>query len=493
MKNRLVPWQWLVVVLSFVFLSIIRLHEYDRIPTPGHAEELLYGWSGIYLIEEGVPQSWSTLDYPKENLVFDGIVGDKQNMFLPAKLYRPWLDEPPLYSLLSGGAAHLFGADRTKVLPPSYIRLPSVLASLASLVLVFVVGRQFFGFWAGFLALWIYGTSPIMVFGSRLSVPENIIALATIGILPIAFSYLKKPKWWVSYLSGILSAVLGLMKPTGFFVAPLMIFLAAKKKRWKDVIIIAGLMALGVIIFIAYGNYFGPDIFKRIVEIQGVRFAGWTGLSYILTSPAYDIVEYYDGWYILALIFALFFSLIPKKTEQLKLLNLFFYFWLLVGLFGGTEQDLLPWYRYPLFPLLALYGGLGIEYLYKRINFYGLVLVLGLLLTSRWYLHNAFRPTTPPNTFRAVMFLALLPSLFGMIWRKGWTRKVSRIILIAVFVLGAWWNSKYIYAAFAIRCESISCPFGPSIGLSEVRLPFFWRFLVPKDSTGMLDAKRPWF
>ncbi len=481
------------MLASLVFLFVIRLHDYDRMPTPGHAEELLYGWSGIYLIEEGVPQSWSTLDYPKENLVFDGIVGDKENMYLPAKLYRPWLDEPPLYSLMAGGAAHLEGADRTKVLPSSYIRIPSVLASLATLVLVSLVSWQFFGFEVGMLAMWFYGTSPIMVFGSRLSVPENIIALAVIGMLPVAKWYLKKPRWWFPWLSGFISAMLGLMKPTGYFMAPLMIFFAARKKRWLDVLIISLITLLGVVAFILYGKYYGWEIFKRIVEIQGVRFAGWTGLSYILTSPAYDIVEFYDGWYIFGLIFALFFSLKQKISEELKLVNLFFFFWLLVGLFGGTEQDLLPWYRYPLFPLLAIYGGLGFQYLYKRVNFYGLVLVLGLLLTSRWYLHNAFRPTTPPNVFRAVMFLSLIPALIDLAWKKPWTKKISRAVLICVFVLGAFWNAKYIYSAFAIRCESISCPIGPSTKLSEIRLPFFWRFLIPKDPTGMLNEKRPWF
>jgi 4-amino-4-deoxy-L-arabinose transferase-like glycosyltransferase len=481
------------VVISIIVLVIVRLHDYDRMPTPGHAEELLYGWSGIYLIEEKVPQSWSTLDYPKENLVFDGIVGDKNNMYLPAKLYRPWLDEPPLYSLLSGGAAHLMHADRTKVLPPSYIRIPSVLASIATMMLVFWVGLDFFGFSVAMLALWFYGTSPIMVFGSRLSVPENIIALGAIALLLLAKKYLKSPGRWFGWTAGIMSAVLGLMKPTGFFVAPLAIFLAAKKKRWTDVIVIAVLTLLGIFAFIMYGRYFGWDIFKRIIEIQGVRFAGWTGLSYILTSPAYDIVEFYDGWYLLALIFALFFSIKKNNSKEIKLLNLFFFFWLLVGLFGGTEQDLLPWYRYPLFPLLALYGGLGIQYVYKKINFQGVALVLGLALTSRWYLHNAFRPTTPPNTFRLVMLIALLPSLIDLAWKKPWTRKFSRLILIAALILGAFYNYKYIYSAFAIRCEAITCPFGPTTKLSEVKLPVLWRFLIPKDPTGMLDVRRPKF
>ena len=73
-------------VLLFYFLTVIKLHGYDRYPAPSHGEELLYSWSGIYLIETGTPVSWSTLDYPKEYRVFDGIVGDKHNLFMPATL-----------------------------------------------------------------------------------------------------------------------------------------------------------------------------------------------------------------------------------------------------------------------------------------------------------------------------------------------------------------------------------------------------------------------
>src|SRR3989344_4635383 len=87
------------VILLFYFLSVIKLHGYDRWPGPAHAEELAFGWAGINIIETGVPISWSTLDYPDKYKVFDGIVGDKEGLWIPAKLYKPWLDQPPLYSL----------------------------------------------------------------------------------------------------------------------------------------------------------------------------------------------------------------------------------------------------------------------------------------------------------------------------------------------------------------------------------------------------------
>ncbi|MFZ2202602.1 MAG: glycosyltransferase family 39 protein [Microgenomates group bacterium] len=480
-------------LVLFYFLTVIKLHGYDRVPAPAHGEELLYSWSGINLIETGTPISWSTLDYPKENKVFEGIVGDKHNLFMPATLWKPWLDEPPLYSLLSGGAAHLFGADRTKVIPPAYSRIPSVIASLVTMALIFLVGFKFFGYWTGVLSMIFYGLSPILVLGSRLSVPENMIALGVIGSLLLAKKYLEKPNLVFPIAVGLTAAVLGLMKPTGFFLAPLTIFLTLAKKKWGHAGIILALTLVGVAAFLAYGYYYDWDLFMKIVSIQGRRFAGWTGLAYIFNSPAYDIDLLFDGWYIFGMVAAIFFALRENKSRGLKLICLFFFYWLMVAVLSGTEQDLLPWYRYPLFPLIGIFGALGLQWLYKRADFFAMVLGIGLLLTSRFYLMNAFRPTTPTIVFRLVFFAALIPSLLDYAWKVSWAKKASQIILVAFIGLGMFFNAKYLYTIFEIRCESISCPFGPSIGLSETKLPFFWRLFVPGENTDMLTTKRPWF
>lgn len=486
--------KWFFFAFIFLFLLVLKFHNYDRVPSPGHAEELLYSWSGINLIETGIPMSWSTLDYPNENLMFDGIVGDPSGIYLPAKMYRPWLDEPPLYSLMSGGVAHLYGDNRNKVIPASHSRIPSVLASAITMFLIFWVAYKFYNFKIGLISMCFYGLTPIFVFGSRLSVPENIIALATIFLLLMSKTYLTKPKIYFPCLFGFITLLLGLMKPTGFFLAPLVIYLAYSKKKWKDIAIILGFVLLGVSLYIAYGHYYDWELFKHIVAIQGGRFAGWSGLPYILSSPAYDISMLFDGWYIFAFIFALFFSFKKNKNKYTKLISLFFFYWLLVAIFSGTEQDLLPWYRYPMFPFLAIFGALGLQWLYKKANFFSLALVIGLLLSSRFFLSNAFRPTTPTIVFRLVYLFALIPSLLSFFKKTMFLTKINRIILVFFAVLGLYFNSKYIYSAIEIMCENKICQFGEQTLLSKTKLPIFDKFLLPKYPTqDMLTTKRPWF
>jgi 4-amino-4-deoxy-L-arabinose transferase-like glycosyltransferase len=476
---KLSRWQLILLGTAYLFLSILKLHDYDRVPEANHAEELLYSWSGIHLIQTGVPQSWSTLDYP--------------SLTLPAKLYRPWVDEPPLYSLLSGGAAHLLGADRNEVIPAGYSRLPSVFASLATMALVFFVAYKFFGYKTGLLAMLFYGLTPTFVFGSRLSVPENITAFFVILCLYLGWLYQKKPNVYYPILFGIFALVLGLMKPTGFFLAPLMMFLAMQKKRWQDAGIILTIMLLGILLFILYGYFINWDLFLQIVSIQGTRFSGWTGLGFTLVTTAYDIFIEYDGWYIFTLISTLFFILKKDKSDKLQLLSLFWMYWLLMVVFSGSEQDLLPWYRYPLFPLMAMFGALGAIEMWKKNNFYTVALIIGMVLTSRFYVHNDFRPTTPSLVFRLTYLLAVLPSLAYMIWKNDLYKRLSKAAIVLFFILGIYFNAKYIYSAFPIKCESKTCPIGESTILSKAQLPPFTNILEIGSSDGMLYDKRPWF
>lgn len=476
-----------------MLLSILKLHDYDRVPEANHAEELLYSWSGIHLIQTGVPQSWSTLDYPNEYLVFDGVVQGDNGLSLPAKLYSPWVDEPPLYSILSGGAAHLLGADRNEVIPAGYSRLPSVFMSLGTMALVFFVAYKFFDYKIGLIAMLFYGLTPTFVFGSRLSVPENITAFFVLLSLYLGWLYQRKPKVIYPIFFGIFSIILGLMKPTGFFLAPIMIFLAMQKKRWKDAAIIFSLAMLGVLLFVLYGYLINWDLFMQIVTIQGARFSGWTGLGFTLVTTAYDIFIEYDGWYIFTLISTLLFVFRKNKSDKLQLLSLFWMYWLLMVVFSGSEQDLLPWYRYPMFPLMAIFGGLGAWEMWKRNNFYTVALIIGLVLTSRFYVHNDFRPTTPSLVFRFTYLLAVLPSLAYMIWNKDIYKKLSKAAVVIFFALGVFYNAKYIYSAFPIKCESKTCPIGPSTVFSRAQIPPFTNILEIGSSEGMLYDKRPWF
>ena len=150
----------------------------------------------------------------------------------------------------------------------------------------------------------------------------------------------------------------------------------------------------------------------------------------------------------------------------------------MVVMISGGEGDLLPWYRFPAFPFLAILTAWGLQYLVKRADFFATFLAAGLLLGNRLLLVNPFRPNIDPTNFRLIFSALMLPSLSKFIFEEKWLDKACRLIIVGVIVIGIYFNVVYIYNAFELDCESKTCPIVPSTFLSSLRFPFIWRWLV---------------
>lgn len=466
----------LLLVLYFTF--VLRAHNYDRVPGFGHLEEMLYAWSGIHLVETGSPVSWSTLDYPQRSEVFKGEIGYETNTIkVGVNLYKPWLDEPPVFSVLVGYFAHVFGAERDQIIPPAFIRFPVIFISAVTSLLVFLVARLVSGYWTGILAALIYGLTPVMVFGSRLAVPENLIAMLFMLTIYLLLKFHQTLKIRYVLIIPLLVGIAGLSKPTGFFIAPFAVFMIFLKKYYKTAlyILLAALPFVGL--FFVYGLYYDPEIFWRITGIQSYRPVGFSSLGWFFVSPAYDISTVTDSWYIFCLLAAAYFIFVPKKGLEM-FVSLAFIYWVMVVMISGGEADLLPWYRYPVFPLLSILGAWGLQMVIKKANIFSSFLVFGMLLGNRFLMVNAFRENIQPTEYRIVFTSLMIPSALNLIWNKIWLEKICRLLIIVIIVIAGYLNAVYIYNKFDLDCQSKSCEFGPQNFLSTMHFPVFWRFFV---------------
>jgi hypothetical protein len=142
---------------------------------------------------------------------------------------------------------------------------------------------------------------------------------------------------------------------------------------------------------------------------------------------------------------------------------------------SGGQTDVLPWYRFPAFPLLAILGAWGIQLIVQRADFFATFLAAGLLLGNRYLLSNDFRPNVLPMNYRLIFSGLMAPSLLQPVLNRHWLKKFSQGIIIGIVVIGIYFNSKYIYNVFQINCENKTCPWGPATNLSSVYFPVFWR------------------
>lgn len=475
-------------ILVFVFTFILRAHNYDRTPTPNHLDEMLYAWSGLYLIEEGTPVSWSTLDYPQRAEVF---VGERSyGGGLPkasVTLYRPWLDEPPFFSLLVGFFAKHFGADKTQFVPSSFIRYPMIFIATIVSLLIFFLTKKISGFWAGLLAMLIYGTTPVLVFSARTAMPENVIALFYLIVVILMYMYHQKPSRKYLYFSAVLSGLAGLCKPTGYFILPFTIFLMVlkdkeKKDWWKTSVSQALGLLLIVLVFVggylAYGAYYDWEIFKKIVLIQGFRPAGFGALAWFFTTPSYDTAVLRDSVYVFCLLSAAYFTFSNTLEKSKKIILYAFVYWVMVVIFSSGENDLLAWYRFPTMPFLAILGAWGVQSMVKKPNFFSTFLAGGLLLGNRMLIVTAVRQNIQPVMFRNLMILIMVPSLLAEIFTSKILVWLSRVMVVLVFAVGVYFSSVYVYSAYEIECEGLRCPIVPQTKLGTLRIPYFWRLFV---------------
>lgn len=487
-KERKPVTRVLVFVLVLVFTFILRSHYYERVPTANHLDEMLYAWSGINLVETGVPVSWSTLPYPASAEVYRGEVN--YNGGLPkasVTLYKPWLDEPPLFSLLVGWFAHINGADRNQFIPSSFIRIPMVLISALTSIFIFLVARKVRDYWSGILAMLVYGTVPIFVFASRTAMPETLIAFLATVMVYLLVKFWEKPSFWLVAPLPLMIGIAGLSKPTGYFLLPLAIYFIFRKS-YKDKKIQIALkyclyLLLATIPFVAayylYGMHYDWEIFKIIYHVQSHRPVGFGSLAWFFITPAVDTVVIRDSWFVFCLLSAAYY-IFQAKDDKSRFVTIPFIYLLMVVMLTGGENDLLAWYRFPSYPFLAILGAWGIEYLVKNVNFFTTFLAGGMLLGGRMLLVNAFHPNVTATQYRVAFSSIMLPATLGSIFNKKLLDKIAKVVIILVIAVGFALNASYVYLAYEVECQNKVCPVVPSTTLSKLGFPLIGKLFYAK-------------
>lgn len=492
LKSKIFRFFIFCVILYFTF--VLRAHNYDRVPTANHLDEMLYAWSGLYLIETGIPVSWSTLDYPDRAEVFKGIINYKGGLpSTSVTLYRPWLDEPPLFSLIVGYFAHINGADRHEFVPSSFIRIPTVIFAAVTSVLVFLIARLVSGYWTGILSMLLYGTIPVIVFASRTAMPENFIAMIFTLIIYLLLKFYLNQKFRYLIVLPFLIGMAGLAKPTGYFLLPITIFIVFvayfHKKQlslaWKSMFYIIALTLPFIGLFFWYGLSMDPEIFWQITSVQSHRPVGFGSLAWFFITPSYDTIILRDSWYVFCLVAAgyfiiksrLSFKTVNEFNEISQIVLLAFVYWVIIVMISGGENDLLSWYRFPALPFLAIIGAWGLQVVVKKSDFFSSFLVFGMLLGNRMLLVNAFRPNIEPMNYRFIFSGLMFPSLLSSVFHYPIFQKISKIFIVGAIIVGIYFNVVYIYNAFEIQCESKTCPIVPSTSFSTLHFPILWRLI----------------
>lgn len=464
------------VLLIFILGIFLRLWKYPFYPFAGHAEEYLFVWSGLSLIEKGVPISWNDLPvYEKDNIYWEGIAPNPTGGGVGVRLLKPWMDEPPLFSLIVGGIAKIYGLPNFTIISPYVIRIPSLIFSFLTMIFVFLLAKKFFGYWIGLLSLLIYSVTPTVVFGSRLAVPENLITFLMVVCLFLITSYLKSRKKWQVILATVLAGIAGLAKPTGFLLVPFVSFFLFEGKKIRQAIVslITGSL-LFWIPFLVYGNYFGGKLFWKVLFYQASRPAGWSSLAFILTNPGFSVEVFLDGFIILGFLSLIYLVFKKERTKEETIILFSFLYAILGVVISGGKHDQLTWYRYPIYPFMAISLSLMIKEILSNPSFFSLGFFIPLVLGNVDLLENPFwklNPFIQSKPFRITFFILLLPSILNLFLKNKKLIKTQKIVLCFCFFAGVMINIWVVKSRFNLLCDHEHCPLPQKINLLSPLFP----------------------
>jgi len=473
LKSGLLNFRMLFFVFFFLLGIFLRLYKYPFFPTAGNAEENLYVWSGLSLIEEGVPISWNDLPpYKSEHIIYEGFAPNYSGREdLPIRLLKPWLDEPPLFSLIEGAISKFYGQENFTIISPYIIRIPPLIFSFISMFLVFLLSKKLFGWWMGNLSLALYATIPTIVFGSRLAVAETPIATIFLGITLLLISYFKSKDKKLIYLAYFLTLIAAFMKPTGLLLAPYLSFWLMKNKEIKNGIKY-GLITIVIffVLYFAYGFHYDKELFLDVLIYQSQRPAGWSGISHLFISPGFNIEIFKDNFIIIGFLSMIFLMFSKRKFAQEIILFNFIYA-IMIVLVSGGRGDQLGWYRYPIYPFLAISLALLIENIYKKPNFYKFAIFLPLIMGNGDLLQNPFWKIDffwKVKFFRYLFALFLAPMIAYEIFKKKYFISLGRYILILTLCIGLIYNILVVINMFSLTCDhSLICPLPYKVDLLE--------------------------
>ncbi len=112
------------------------------------------------------------------------------------------VDKPPVFLWVGALSARIFGYSSWSIL------LPSAVAGAASVGLLWLIVRRYFGPMAATIAGFVLALSPISVAVNRLNLPEPFLILALIGAAGAVLRSLESRRWWAwTALAGFLVGV----------------------------------------------------------------------------------------------------------------------------------------------------------------------------------------------------------------------------------------------------------------------------------------------
>jgi hypothetical protein len=330
--------------LIVIFVVGLGLRTWHRDTVPKHNEtidEYAWAWSGMTLLRDGVPKAWSYL--PE----YRGVPWQEWRGW-GYRIVRPWLDHPPLFSVVVGAWMVLGGYRDIFTVDLAWMRWVPWFLFIADFWVLVLLLRRYFSRDELLLGLAFFAVSPLVVVNQKLVICEDwlvlIYALTHLSLLNYDETRRKR------YLAGVWLGAFALpFSKIAAMGLSLYLFMVAllRKNRALALAIGAG-TALGLGAYLVWGAIYDWRQFLQVMHGQASRFKGFGGafellFDFKMVSTKFIYYPFYLG------LFTVLFS-----GGRARELYLQYPIYIACMVFFVDENQVYGWYLIPMYPVLCM-------------------------------------------------------------------------------------------------------------------------------------------
>ncbi|MEA2682046.1 MAG: hypothetical protein QOK05_374 [Chloroflexota bacterium] len=422
-------WELPALLGTLVLALVLRFNDFTGAPPiTDNGDELDWTWQGLGLITRGVPYGWSNLQ------VYSNAVPLRVNGE-PFNLVHPFLDHPPLFGLLVGGAAWLQGARAFTEVTAQMIRPVPTLLSVVALWLAYLLGRRVLGAPPALVGVLLLATAPAAVVVQRQVEAESLLAPILLGaLLLVPREPEGQPRRAAAVGLLVLCAVAPMVKLSGVAVAGGVAVVLLFQGRWRlaGASLLAGM--LGTAAFLGYGALFDWQLFTRVIARAETHRYGVMGVYEFIAAPSGPAGANHDlrdGWWLLGWL-ALLLLVVLRAERRVELLAWPILGYAVVIMLFAEHISYFGWFRVAVYPLVYLLAGWLAWKAVTEAWGMGLLLVVsvGSVTALSPLLARPLQESWSPNPYLLIAALALVvgPALAVPWWSAGrpWITPLAR-------------------------------------------------------------------
>lgn len=371
---------WPIVSLVFIVIlgAILRLNNYSVIPSHGDTMDIYQeAWNGYHILQGDGPKSWEgayfVSAYKTEDKKYVQWFG---NGFTIVKHY---IAHPPLFSVFAGIPPIICGARDYLDCRLTTVNLTPIFFSTLTIVLVFLVSFKVYrSNTISIIASLLYATVPIFVVTGRIAKGDCLLALVLISGILCVLKYTESGKRVYVIFAGLLAGISFWSKEMGICALVIIPLLLGHKGFVKEAGITAGIGFTIAMSYFVYCYVINPEAFFKMMDLRDKHQSAVfdMAIKYIkdfritLNYANFGIGYYWWFWFVLVYSMGKRDWTVPGTA------------FILLMTISALSTDMYPfgWFLMPIYPFMAIAGGLFIRDLISKPNTAKALLILLILM-----------------------------------------------------------------------------------------------------------------